>query len=569
MMMRNIILPEKIGNRRLFNQRVLSIMMQDDCVRGSIILLKTNSSTVEKLIELPLIEGPSENQVHSIQETLTALVVAAGKIDEIRIVIPTAMTIVKELEVPFTDVEKIRMVIEFEIESLLPFSLDEAIVDFVITKSNKELQSSQILAVAIRKQDLATILQPFEQSNIKVKTVLIDLFSIYGLYQKIPYYSHLSGSTALVEIGQQGTRITFLQAGQLKLTRYIAKGLNFIIDQISEETKQEKITVWQHMQSIGVKALDTNELLEKSVRENLMNFLNEIQFTLNSFSLKLNYYEGISKILFMGKGTTIPNLMEFCTEFLQIPSELFEPQKIFDSSSVKNKTNSSVEEWRAFIHTLGATLGPIEFEEFNLRRKEFSLLDLDLGAKQIIACCILLCFSLGIIGFVGYSHIAELREVAHNLEQDQILRVKALLGRKDQKSPLKLPAALKKAEELLKEKTTLWSPFGQERIKPLEILLEATQTFDKNQFKLDVEEFILTEKEAGNPIIELEGFFKSDKGLGYHHAEWEQLVEQIKESPLLTFVEPPSTIPAAEKGLKFSVKLQKKGKAETQPAGQS
>jgi type IV pilus assembly protein PilM len=569
MMMRNILLPEKIGTRRLFNQRVLSIMMQDDYVRGSVVLVKSKSSVVEKLIEIPLVEGTSEDLVHSPEETLIGLVAAAGKVDEIRVVIPTAMTIVKELEVPFTDTEKIRMVIEYEIESLLPFSLEEAIVDFVVTKSNKELQSSQILAVAIRKQDLAGILQPFEQSNIKVRTILVDLFATYGLYQKISIYRDLPGSTALVDIGQQGTRITFLQGGQLKLTRYIAKGLNFILSHISEETGMDKNTVWTHLQSVGAKQLDTQDPLEKTVQTNLMNFLNEVQFTLNSFSLKLNYYEGISKILFTGKATTIPNLMEFSTEFLQIPSELFDPKKIFDDRSIKNHAQLPPQEWGSFINTLGATLGPIEFEGFNLRRKEFALLDVDLGLRQILVGCVLLFFSLGTIGFVGYSQVADLHNVARSLELDQIARLKALLPRKDQKQSPKLPAVLKKAEELLKEKTALWSPFGQERIKPLEILLEVTQTFDKNQFKLDVDEFILTEKEAGNPIIELEGFFKSDKGLGYHHAEWEQLVDHIKESPLLTFVEPPSTIPAAEKGLKFSVKLQKKGRPDNQATGQS
>ena len=44
MMMRNILLPEKIGTRRLFALRVLSIMIQEDSVRGSIVLLKPKVS---------------------------------------------------------------------------------------------------------------------------------------------------------------------------------------------------------------------------------------------------------------------------------------------------------------------------------------------------------------------------------------------------------------------------------------------------------------------------------------------------------------------------------------------
>jgi hypothetical protein len=134
---------------------------------------------------------------------------------------------------------------------------------------------------------------------------------------------------------------------------------------------------------------------------------------------------------------------------------------------------------------------------------------------------------------------------------------------------MSLQTLTRKVEDIVKEKNTLWAPFGQERVKPLEMLLEVTQTFDKNQFKIDVEELLLNEKETGNPVIELDGYFKSDLGLGYNHKEWQQLEDRVQESPLLSFVEPPATISAAEKGIKFNVKLQRKNTARdaNQPAG--
>jgi type IV pilus assembly protein PilM len=558
MMMRNILLPEKIGTRRLFALRVLSIMIQEDSVRGSIVLLKPNVSVVQKLLDFPFGQSSNDAPASSLQEALTDLIAAAGKVDDIRVVIAATMTIIKEFEVPFVDNEKIRMVIGYEIETLLPFSLEEAIVDFIVTKRNKDLQSSQILAVAIRKQDLAAILEPYEQNGIKVKTVIIDLFATYGLYQKISTYHDLPGSTALVDVGLQGTRITFLQNNQLKLTRYITKGLNFILNQISEEIGSSKEEILKHLQEDGIKALDTQSILEKTIQKYLINFFNEIQFTLNSFSLKLNYYEGVSKILFVGSIANIPHLMKFSTELLQIPCELFDPQKIFENKGIKNNTPTSTIGWELFVNLLGATLGPIEFEDFNLRKNEFALFDIDLGLRQLFVCCFLLLLSFGVIGFVSYSQISELRSTARALEHDQADRLRALLPRKDRARTITLQALFRKIEDLVKEKKSLWEPFGQTRIKPLELLLEVTQTFDKNQFKLDIEEFNLSEKEPGNPVIELEGYFKSDLGMGSNFKEWMQLEERIKESPLLTLVEPPSTIPAAEKGIKFEVKLQKK-----------
>lgn len=562
-MIRNILLPEKLGSRRLFSQRMLSIMVHDNHVRGSVVTLKPRASLIEKLIEVAFVQKTDSTTeidatAHSPQEALVALVKMAGKIDDIRIVIPATMTVIKELDVPFLDEAKIRLVIENEIEPLLPFSLEEAIVDFVVTKSSKELQSSQVLAVAIRKQDLLAILDPYEQADIKVSSVTIDLFATYGLYQSIPTYRDLPGSSALVDIGIQGTRITFLQNNQFKLTRYIAKGLGLLLTHISEEVALPTDEIFKYLEEKGMSFSDIHTPLDKAIQRHAVNFFNEIQFTLNSFSLKLNYYEGVSKILFMGKAANIPHFAQYSAELLQIPCELFDPKKILDVSSVKNNTQKTTAGWEAFTNPLGAILSPAGFENFNLRRGEIALFDAALAIKQVVAGITLLMVTMITIGLVGYANIHELQQVVHQLELEQSTRLKSLLPKKDRARIIPLPALSRKIEDLVKEKTSLWAPFGQERTKPLEVLLEVTQTFDKKQFSLDIDELTLSEKETGNPIIELEGYFRSEKGLGYHHKEWAELEERLKESSLLTFVEPPSPIPAAEKGIKFSVKLQKK-----------
>lgn len=557
-MMRNIILPDKIGSRRLFSLRRLSIMMQENAIRGAVVALGPKKSTIEKLLEFQCDKENLERLDEWQQENLKSLVLAAEKIDEIALIIPTTMTIIKELDIPFIDPKKIRMVVPFEVEPLLPFGLEEAIVDFAIIRSNKELQSSQVLAVAIRKQDLQNILEPYEKAGIKVHRVVIDLFATYGLYQRIPTYHNLPGSAALVDIGIQGTRITFLQNNQLKLTRYIAKGLGLIVNHIAEEAAitQEEVTL--HLMENGINLTDIQMPLDKICQKHFMNFFNEIQFTLNSFSLKLNYYDGVSKIFLVGKAGIIPNLLDYSTTLLQIPTEAFNPKRILEISNIQNKATDEIMAWENFINPLGASLGTQEFEDFNLRRDAFALFDENIAVQQaVVFICLILATFIG-ISAIGYKQINALRQAAHKLEQDQISNLKGLLPTKERSKKTTLKALSKKIEDVIKEKQTLWAPFNQERTKPLEILLELTKTFNKKQYLLEIEDLSLSEKNGSNPIIELDGYFRSEKGLGSHHKEWAELEERIKESPLLSFVEPPSPIPAAEKGIKFNVKLEKK-----------
>jgi general secretion pathway protein L len=140
--------------------------MGENNVYGLVVSKKSKTADVEMLIELPTKIVTSDQQVNATKEVFSKLLQEAGQIDEICLVIPATMTVIKELDVPFIDINKIRLVIEYELEPLLPFSLDEALVDFVVIKSNPELQSCQVLAVALRKKDLQALLEPYEQSNI-------------------------------------------------------------------------------------------------------------------------------------------------------------------------------------------------------------------------------------------------------------------------------------------------------------------------------------------------------------------------------------------------------------------
>ncbi len=557
MIIRGVLLPEKLHSVRFFAQRILSITTLDNHIRGVVVHIKGKNSFVEKLLEKEF--NPATDQKDtSFIAALQELISEAGKIHEIRVVIPAATTIIKELEVPFLDPQKIRMVVEYELEPLLPFALEATIVDFVITKSNKESSSSQILAVAIRKEDLQAILDPYIKANIKVATTSIDMLGTYSIYEQIPAYRNLPGSTALIDVGDQGTRIIFLLNNQLKLTRYITKGLSHIIQNASEETGSPQEDIAAYLTTIGAKTPDAGDMIGKAVHKQIVDFLNEIQFTLNSFSLKLNYYEGVSKIFFLGKANAITGLNFFGSELLQISSEFFDPSKIFDAHNIKNSLISKESISPLFTLPLGGALPAAMCENFNLRREEFALLDYELGFRQIVTAGVLFIVTAVGLGFFGYFQTADLQAVVTDLETDQISNLKPLLPKEERARVKRLPILIQKTEEIVKEKHSLWSPFSLERIKPLELLLEVTRTFDKTQYSLDVEELTISEKEGGNPVIEIEGYFRSDKGLGYHHTEWVQLEERIKESPLLALMEPPSSTPAAEKGLKFSVKLHKK-----------
>ena len=65
------------------------------------------------------------------------------------------MVIFKDLTLQLSDPDKIRMVLDYEIEPMLPFSIHDATIDFIVTKTQKDPQQTTVLVAAIRNQGTA------------------------------------------------------------------------------------------------------------------------------------------------------------------------------------------------------------------------------------------------------------------------------------------------------------------------------------------------------------------------------------------------------------------------------
>ena len=186
-MIKDIFLPEKIGSKRIYAQRFLGFSIVDKTVTCAVVYAKRKKTIVEKLIKKEIEQGPEQNYNERAAQAIKKILSQIEKYDQINIAAPASLVVFKELETPFKDPDKIRMILDYEIESMLPFPIEEAITDFIITKQRKNENSSQILVAAIRKNDLQRILDIYTAAQIEPNNITIDLFSIYNLYQQIHF----------------------------------------------------------------------------------------------------------------------------------------------------------------------------------------------------------------------------------------------------------------------------------------------------------------------------------------------------------------------------------------------
>jgi len=566
-MIKEIFLPEKMGNKRILAQRIIGLSLHEDSINAAIVHAKRSKTLIEHLLTQKIEPEQASTYADRAAHAIKQLVSKIKGYDQIRINIPASLVVFKELQVQFIDPEKIRLVLDYEIEAMLPFSIQDAVLDFIITKINPDHQSAQLLVAAVRSQDLQEQLSLYSKAGIDPTSVTIDLFALYGLYQQIPEYHALPHATALIELGDQATRIIFMQNGELKLMRSINRGISSVTKFISDELNIPQNEIHKKLTTSGVKNGD--ELFARAAQKHFILLLNDIQFTLNSFSLKLNYYEAVTKILFVDASLHIADFMTFCSDTLQIPCEIFDCKKLLENKGIKNKIKEPVDRWNDFALALGTAMPSAQQADFDLRRKQFAYHRYGLIFKQFITACVIVIGILTTIGIRGYLDISKLNAQIQKIENTQIQRIKKeniFPSNEFPKKPI-LRNVIKEAERRVQEKKDQWSSFFQKRMQPIGILLELTSIIDKKNFDISIGRVSIAsaqerlggrEKEEGtSPIIEVEGLFRSKAG--NHFVEIIDVENRFKESNTLKVIGEIDTHPSPDNnGAEFTVKMKLK-----------
>jgi Tfp pilus assembly PilM family ATPase len=560
-MIKEIFLPEKINHKRVYAQRIVGIAVQDDIVTVAIVYAGRSRSVIEQFLVQTIESGDEESYSQRATQAIKIVMQKVKRFDQVYVAIPTAVVTFKELQMPFLDSEKIRMVLEYEIEAMLPFAISDAVVDFIITKSMPEQGASQVLVAAVRNQDIQSLLDMYEQAGVRPNKVTLDLFSMYGLFQQIPEYKSITAGCALIDAGLHATKIAFLQNGELRLTRSIPRGFSTIAANVSEETKVPVTDVIPKIFERGLKQ-PGDDALGKSIQKHFINFLNDIQFTLNSFSLKLNFYEGVGRLLFLGKLNNIKDFIEFSSNTLQIPCEIFDSKKLLAHKGMRTKISDLRIVWSDFVIALGAALPSVDLDDFNLRRKSFLLPRYSLIAKQVIVAMALIIITLAVLCVNGYMQVGALQEAVKITETKGIARLKPIIPEGKKIKVTSLQNLVRDAEKVVKDKASLWASFSLERLNVLEILLELTTLIDRSQNDITITEVTINGKDLENTRIELNGFFKSRRGSGSHFNDWAPIEMKFKESDYFALVEEPNPQFAEDKGIKFSLKMKLKKSRE-------
>lgn len=510
-MIKNIFIPEKIGSFYIFTERIVGIEITTTEILAVLVVAHGTRRRIEQLIKEPITQDPDIEQQERIGQALKTAFEKIGTYTQLVACIPSEEVIFKEISVPLMSEQKIKMIVPFEIESLLPFALEQAAIDSIIIKSLDKSQGgpstqATVFVAAIKQESLQKYLAPFVALNKLPDRITTDVFELYGLYHAIPEYRNNEQTTLLLSIDETTTQILLLINNQIKSVRVLHKGLAAL-----------------HSESNLIH-------LEDQTTQNAFNkLLDDINLTVENFFTKLQSLQKIEKIVLCGKATEIKGLQEHIAQYMHASCELLTLNRILHNNTVTSKHALSNE----FVVPLATAFSSETTENVNLNRQAAEETTNSLLDKQLIFAGVLV--ALLFIMLLTNSILTK-----RNLQKEIAASEGEAIALLTKKLNLMLPRGKRSLEQIntiarneIAKKANIWFALStSNRFSFLAYLQDISTRINREALGLDLRQLTIIKD---TDTMTLEGQVKNFEAL-------RTLEEDLNQSKLFTSVSKPQDL---------------------------
>ncbi|MBI5192641.1 MAG: pilus assembly protein PilM [Nitrospirae bacterium] len=265
--------------------------------------------------------------------------------------IPGSSVSVHYLNIPFTDETKIGQVVPYEVEGLIPFPLDEMVIDqFILSKNNgnggsgsngKGPHGSSVCVALINKNILKDHLDTLRSAHIEPGVIELEPLA---LYQTLMEWHKTDDTVAVLDIGASRSNLCIVSKGKPVSLRTFNRGGNVVTYTVQEslgityeEAEQRKIAAEilnyevavSREQAAGAKSEDETETLSNAIKKGLQPIIIELNQTLHAFEIQNN--NPVTILYITGGGARVGNIKNYLSnilgrdvEYLSIPTEVAE-----------------------------------------------------------------------------------------------------------------------------------------------------------------------------------------------------------------------------------------------------
>jgi type II secretory pathway component PulL len=147
--------------------------------------------------------------------------------------VPYESLITRELSFPFADRRKVREVLPFELEPLIPYDLQDIVYDSYLT-TNLANQSTHAIVAGSRKDVLIRFLDEFRQRQVTVLGIYTPHDALYRLHP----FTGLE-SCIMLHVSRMVSIIVIVLAGEWRFARVMPVGYDWLIARLKSKWKSD------------------------------------------------------------------------------------------------------------------------------------------------------------------------------------------------------------------------------------------------------------------------------------------------------------------------------------------
>ncbi len=377
--------------------QVIGLELDAFMIRGIVVHIVRKKPCVKELFEYPILPeiGLSDSEEQKkLQEIIGNNLIAATS--------PTSDLLIRPLELKVQKRKDVESVFAFQAENLLPYPIENGVLDKLFLSQDKE--GTKLTVLAARKDHVETNLKQWNEWGIDPEVLSAEP---HGLAVFAKHFCQSPDAHYVLHIGIRQVLCIVVENGNLICSSTLPNGLEGILLEIARNNKTNQFSAYQ-----GLSGIDIGQEFLKTPLEAL-----RISVTRAIYALTKQYKgKNIASILITGAGANIPKLPEW----------LIEPSgKVLLTAREDLVKNINREDLNLYSIPLGTALSvlPLGYQRVNFRQGTLSYPAPWKRIKQPLILYCFLCLALSIaLTIFGRSYINHQESLA-KLEYLNLLEI--------------------------------------------------------------------------------------------------------------------------------------------------
>lgn len=261
-------------------------------------------------------------------------------------------TIVREIELPVMNDKELLEAIHWEAEKVLPYPVEEAVIDWVVLERNRDTdQMMTLLLVAGRKDYIRAFLKPVKTVGIQPLNLSVFPMPVLHVLQLVPDFTH-HAAAAVIDMGAEATHVLIMKDGLPRLNRTIATGGNDFTETVAHSfsiplDEAEKVKL--EYGGLDIPEIDLSKMdlasnpylgIEEVLSNMVQDVFSEIKRSFVHFQLH-NRGQLIEKVYLTGGASQLKGMPEHLSKFLNVSVEVLHLRSLIPFDSALSETEGA------------------------------------------------------------------------------------------------------------------------------------------------------------------------------------------------------------------------------------